>query len=68
MVLEREALKWLLGKVRERKKAKSDFTKPNCRLLYDISARAENITFERKEQKLGPLECKKARSSAENKK
>ena len=38
---------------------------PSCQLIYDIPARVENTTLERKEQKkLGPLERNKARSSA----
>ena len=44
---------------------KSDLKLSHSQLKYDIPARAENTMLERQEQKLGPLERKKTRSSAQ---
>ena len=61
---ERGSQNIFLESKREIGSVESDSKMPSCPLLYDIPARAENTTLERQEQKLGPLERKKTRSSA----
>ena len=43
---------------------KSDLKPPHNQLIYDIPAWAENTTLERQEQKQGPVERERTRSSA----